>query len=258
MTITNDILVGGQVALTRGEEAMVEGVQPDDVRPEYKFVVLSPRLGTRFLLRDEDRYAAPPVQGLPPSQPQYPQEQYYGEQPAYQPEQEYRAPGEAFMQPPPPLSVQTAGKPKPQLASDTKVISLSIATGACGLLVIIATFLPWLTYPGVKGATGWSTMVQGMHGGFSLVLRAPGVMFFTGFWSLLLGSAIVTGGVLLLLGSAYGARVVQVAGLISVVLVLFSIITASTNGLTVGIGLWMFNFLALAASVLAQLTFRAY
>jgi hypothetical protein len=61
VTITNDILVGGQVALARGEEAMVEGVQPDALRPEYKYIVLSPRLGTRFLLRDEDLFAAPPV-----------------------------------------------------------------------------------------------------------------------------------------------------------------------------------------------------
>jgi len=72
VTITNDILVDGAVAFSKGEQVIVEQVTPNTERPEYKYVVSSAKSGTRFQLRDSDVSAptllqppAPPQQGTP-------------------------------------------------------------------------------------------------------------------------------------------------------------------------------------------------
>lgn len=52
--ISRDILVEGQVAFSRNEKVTVELIAPNPGRPEYKYVVLSQKLGKRFQLSDAD------------------------------------------------------------------------------------------------------------------------------------------------------------------------------------------------------------
>lgn len=52
--ISRDILVEGYVAFSKGEEVTVELIAPNPGHPEYKYVVLSQKLGKRFQLSDAD------------------------------------------------------------------------------------------------------------------------------------------------------------------------------------------------------------
>lgn len=54
MTISGDVLVDGVVAFKRGEEVLVEDDSPNPQMPQYRYVVLSRKLGRRFQLRDAD------------------------------------------------------------------------------------------------------------------------------------------------------------------------------------------------------------
>ncbi len=54
VTIANDILVNNQIAFSKGEEVVVEKTSPNPKQPDYKHVVTSVKLGTKFQLRDSD------------------------------------------------------------------------------------------------------------------------------------------------------------------------------------------------------------
>lgn len=71
VTIADDILVDNQIAFSKGEEVVVEKTSPNPKQPDYKHVVTSVRLGTKFQLRDTDIIltalpAQPQQQTLPP------------------------------------------------------------------------------------------------------------------------------------------------------------------------------------------------
>lgn len=79
VVISNDIIINNAVAFSSGEEVIVETVAPNVQKPEYRYVVTSARLGSKFQLRDVDVVlpsAPPPPYGqapvAPPSPPQAP------------------------------------------------------------------------------------------------------------------------------------------------------------------------------------------
>ena len=53
-TVSRDILVSGRPAFRKGEQVLVEKVEPHAQRPEYRYVVHSSLLDRRFLLSDAD------------------------------------------------------------------------------------------------------------------------------------------------------------------------------------------------------------
>lgn len=59
LLVRNQIIVDGQVAFTAGERVVVEAVQPNQTRPQYKYVVYSVTLGKRFQLSDRDISLSP-------------------------------------------------------------------------------------------------------------------------------------------------------------------------------------------------------
>lgn len=54
VNITHEVLVDGKVAFSQGEQVVVEQVLPNQQQPEYKYVVVSAKLGTKFQLSDAD------------------------------------------------------------------------------------------------------------------------------------------------------------------------------------------------------------
>lgn len=50
--VTHDIVISGVVAFSRGEQVVIEKMVPNTQRPEYKYVVYSARLDSRFQLCD--------------------------------------------------------------------------------------------------------------------------------------------------------------------------------------------------------------
>jgi len=51
---TRDILIDGRVAFSRGERAVVERIDPNAQRPQYRYVVMSSKLGTWYQLSEAD------------------------------------------------------------------------------------------------------------------------------------------------------------------------------------------------------------
>lgn len=69
VVISNDIIINDAVAFSRGEEVVVETVAPNAQKPEYRYVVTSARLGSKYQLRDADIVLPiPSVQEQPESQ----------------------------------------------------------------------------------------------------------------------------------------------------------------------------------------------
>jgi hypothetical protein len=52
--VTHEIVINGVVAFGKGESVQIEKVDPNPTRPQFKYIVLSPKLGQRFQLSDND------------------------------------------------------------------------------------------------------------------------------------------------------------------------------------------------------------
>lgn len=134
----------------------------------------------------------------------------------------------------------------------------SIVNLACGLGVILSTFLPWVSMLGLN-VSGWSMVTAGglSNNGNFLFAYGKGMLVFTGFWSLLLGVAIAAGIAILLSGRRFGARIAQVAGGLGLVLSVITTVMLYTHNMSAGIGLWMFIVLSATSVILAQIAVRA-
>ncbi|MBK5093219.1 MAG: hypothetical protein JJE48_06860 [Actinobacteria bacterium] len=134
----------------------------------------------------------------------------------------------------------------------------SLVTLACGLAVILSTFLPWASMLGFN-VSGWRMMsnVAGSNSGNFLFASGDGMLVFTGFWSLLVGVAIAVGIAVLVSGRRSGGRIAQVAGGLGLVLSIITAVMLYTHRVSAGIGLWMFIAFSVAAVILAQLAIRA-
>lgn len=245
-TVAQDIDVGGAIAFTRGEQVVIEAVEPNPERPEYMYVVHSRIMGRHYQLRDADL--------LPVEQPQH------------------FAPGDAFQQgviapvqygaPPqagPTQPYRPATVTRPMAEGESKIMWFSLGTGVLGLLVIIGTFLPWLSALGINGGSGWQAMLHGSAtGGFSIVVTGLGVVFFTGFWSLAAGIAIIAGAVLLFLRRTVGGWVARIAGGVGAGCAMVTMATIYTHGLRAGVGLWFFFLFSVGAIVVGSLTMNTF
>jgi N-acetylmuramoyl-L-alanine amidase len=56
-----DVMVEGGLAFSRGDRVLVERVEPNTLRPEFKYVAMSARLATRFQLSDADIVKPAPI-----------------------------------------------------------------------------------------------------------------------------------------------------------------------------------------------------
>ena len=247
--IANDIDIGGTIAFTKGEQVTIASSEPNPERPEYRHTVYSLLTGNWYQFMDED---FEPVQ-YPPPQPEAPPQHF--------------APGDAFGQQQygqPLGAVQPARVPKTYTVAmsrqdEIRVIKYSTALWALGLMTIVTTFLPWLTVMGFNLGSGWNAMLHGSsNGGFSIFIHGEGVLFFTGFWSILIGFAVIVGAVMLYKGYTAGVWVARIAGFFGVLFSVLTTMTVSFNGMTAGIGLWLFNIFSLAAVIVAVLSIKAF
>src|SRR5659263_246585 len=120
VTVAADIVVKGVLAFGRGEQVVVQQVSPDPQRPEYRYTVMSARTGTWYQLRDAD--IVPPFAAQVP--PQQPVQQPYAER-------------------------RRRRMPYPAAPI------VGVLAGASGIVMIISTFLEWISRSSVSG---WSMM----------------------------------------------------------------------------------------------------
>ena len=221
VTVATDIVVNGVSAFGRGEQVVVQQVSPDPQRPEYRYAVISVRTGTRYQLRDAD--IVPPFA----TQPQQPVQQRV-----------------EFVQQP---YVERRRRFLPYRAGPI----VGVLAGASGILMIISTFLEWISR---SGMTGWSMMFSSGFGTAQnfLFSTVASKIVFTGFWSLLFGILVIAGAVTLLTGWGGANGLVLTGGILGLAISVVSIVMIYNVKLIAfapGPGLWLFAVFSLMAAV---------
>jgi hypothetical protein len=211
VTVAADIVVNGVLAFGRGEQVVVRQVSPDPQRPEYRYAVMSARTGTWYQLRDAD--IMPPFATQPQQQPYVERRRRY---------LHYRAG---------PI--------------------IGVLAGASGIIMIISTFLAWISG---RGVTGWSMMFSRGFGTAHNFLFSTGAskIVFTGFWSLLFGILVIAGAVTLLTGWGGANGLVLTGGILGFTISVVSIImiySVKPIAIAPGPGLWLFAVFSLIAAV---------
>jgi hypothetical protein len=221
VTVAADIVVNGVLAFGRDEQVVVQQVSPDPQRPEYRYNVMSARTGTWYQLRDAD-IVAPFA-----TQPQQPVQQRV----------------EVVQQP----YAERRRRRMPYPAAPI----VGVLAGASGIVMIISTFLEWISRSSVSG---WSMMSSSGFGTTHNFLFSVGAskIIFTGFWSLLLGGLVVAGAVTLVTGWGGANGLVLVGGILGLAISVVSIVmiyTVKPIALAPGVGLWLFSVFSLIAAV---------
>jgi hypothetical protein len=225
VTVVADIVVNGVLAFGRGEQVAVQQVSPDPQRPEYRYNVMSARTGTWYLLRDADIVV--PSAALPQQQPQQPvQQSVEVVQPQY---------------------AERRRRPMPYPAAPI----VGVLAGASGIVMVISTFLVWIS---ASGITGWRMMSSSGFGTTHNFLFSTGAskIIFTGFWSLLFGIIVVAGAVTLVTGWGGANGLVLAGGILGLGISVVSIVmiyTVKPIALAPGVGLWLFAVFSLIAAV---------
>ena len=130
---------------------------------------------------------------------------------------------------------------------------LGILTMIAGGAVVGSTFLAWITIMGFS-TSGLNIMTggSGLGGsGLSIVLTGGGMVFFTAFFSLLLGSLIMIGGIVMLFRRRIGGALAFILAIVAAGMasVNVAMVYAKISGAQPGPGLWMFGGAAIAALV---------
>jgi len=128
---------------------------------------------------------------------------------------------------------------------------VGVLAGASGALIIISTFLTWISG---SGMSGWRMMFSSGFGTTRNFLFSIGAsrIIFTGFWSLLLGILVVAGAVTLVTGWGGANGLVLTAGILGLAFSVVSIVMiylVKPIALAPGAGLWLFAVFSLIAAV---------
>ena len=122
-----------------------------------------------------------------------------------------------------------------------------------GLIVILSTFLTWVSSDGFEfvvsvNPTGWAFLTKGGSvGGNFAWIRAEGILYFSGLWSILAGLGIIAGAVMLLVGYRQGGRVAGVAAIVGVFAAAINLVMTFKLENGIGIGIWLFLLFSIAA-----------
>lgn len=137
-------------------------------------------------------------------------------------------------------------------------MGLSWGAFALGLLVLVTTFGPWMNrFDYWQNPSGWTFMVNGGQVGGNFVwIKAPGLLYFSGVWSILAGLAIMTGAAMLLLDIRAGRYVAGIGGIAGLGAATVNIVITLRYSAGVGYGLWLFALFAALAVVGIELSCR--
>lgn len=142
------------------------------------------------------------------------------------------------------------------------VLGLTLAAMTSGLIVILSTFLTWVSSSGFEfvvsaNPTGWSFLTKGGSvGGNFAWIRAEGILYFSGLWSILAGLGIIAGAVMLLLGYKQGGRVAGIAGIVGVGTAALNLAMTFKLQNGIGIGIWLFLLFSIVAVVCGEFATR--
>lgn len=152
-------------------------------------------------------------------------------------------------------------------------IAVVASSAFCGLLVFLSTFMSWISSSAVLGfQMSWSGMnlmtkanQMGQNTNFAFGLE-DGAFWFSGFWSIIIGLAIIGCAVLLFKGKKIGGALLIVLGssgfIISMVNLVMIYWKMNSNipadevyTLSAGAGLWVFLLFSIGAAVAGYLSY---
>jgi hypothetical protein len=156
------------------------------------------------------------------------------------------------------------GAPSPAAASRrARNAQLAAIFGWCtfgaGILVMLTTFLPWLSggLGYMNKPSGWTLMTKGSQvGGNFIWIKIPGLLYFSGLWSILAGLAIAAGAVMLTRGIVAGRLVAGIGAIVGVGAATVNVVMTYNYQLGVAYGGWLFLLFCVLAVVGTELTHR--
>lgn len=128
-----------------------------------------------------------------------------------------------------------------------------------GAAVLASTFLSWLTAGGFASGSGWEILTSSAEGGNFVYRYGGGILFLSGFWSLLVGALLlVAGAVMLFKGRVGGGMAVlfSVVGLGAAalnVIMIYSKFRGEFGLISPGYGLWIFAGASVCALVFGMM-----
>jgi len=131
---------------------------------------------------------------------------------------------------------------------------IGVLTLIAGAVVIGSTFFSWIWGTGVFSSSAWNGLVHTTGSNF-LYTSGEGVIFFSGFWSLLVGVLLVVAGIIAFFRVRIGGAFALVFGMIGTGIAAVNIVMCFTKMSPLettypGVGLWVFAGLSLAGLVL--------
>lgn len=243
-----------------------QGAQPQQAPPTVPPPVMQPghtQPTTQMPVQQVPQQGAyqqqPYGQGAYQQQGYYAQQGQYAQQGPYAQQAPYAPQAQQFRPAPPagtPYGQPYAAAGRTGKRGSTVAGLLTLLAGAA---VIGSTFLPWVS----MSAMGYSASVSGYNymtgslsglggGEFSLVLTGDGIVFFTGFFSLLLGVLILAGGLVMLFRRRIGGVFTFIVALLAtgVAAVDTAMIMTKMTGGSAAVGMWMFVGAAVLALVM--------
>jgi hypothetical protein len=142
------------------------------------------------------------------------------------------------------------------------VLGLTIGAMTSGLIVLLSTFLAWVSSAGYEfvvgvNPTGWTFLTRGgSSGGNFAWIRAEGILYFSGLWSILAGLGIIAGAVMLLLGYKQGGRVAGIAAVVGAGTAMLNLVMTLKLENGIGIGIWLFLLFSIVAVVCGEFATR--
>lgn len=144
----------------------------------------------------------------------------------------------------------------------------------CGLLIFLSTFMSWISTSSILGfQMSWSGVdlmskfsEMGSTANFAFGWE-QGAFWFTGFWSIVIGLAVIGAAALLATGRDPGRPLLAVLGSVGFLMALVNLVMiywkmnsnipeGEVYSLSGGAGLWIFLFFSLGAAVAGILSYR--
>ena len=144
--------------------------------------------------------------------------------------------------------------------------------GFCGLLVFISTFMAWVSGSvvgqSVTSSSGWEGVIHPGPSANFLFAWSDGIFMFSGFWSMILGLALVGCAVLLFIDRPIGGILSIVVGAVGFFIAMVDIVMVYTRVSSMlseygnisvhpGTGLWVLLLFSIGAAVTGILNYTS-
>lgn len=149
---------------------------------------------------------------------------------------------------PPAARAATAGRRGSPVAGILTVIA--------GATIFVSTFLSWLSTGRFFAGSGLDILRSSAEGGNFIFRYDSGMLFFSGFWSLLVGALLILAGIIMLFRGRAGGGIAVLFSIVGIgvsavnVIMIYTKFRSNFGPISPGFGLWIFAGASICALVL--------